>query len=236
MPTSAKKHWPARHGNPCAQCGHSRSLAHRARGILFRGIARSGRSDAAACDRDLPAGARDRRPVRRRRHHRVCRGRRPRPQGLQNRRHPPRHHRRDRAAGELEPILRPHATYRAIRICPSRKARPRDRWERDLARERAFGAYFKDARRAEIELDRLTFQRALLFTGEPIALAGAIYAEHTADGVIAGAERPLVSAEVAKWLKAGFERSLLCGVADENDRGIGLAVLESINFAGAACR
>jgi polynucleotide 5'-hydroxyl-kinase GRC3/NOL9 len=132
--------------------------------------------------------------------------------------------------GELEPILRPHAGYRAIRIRPSRKARPRDRWERDLARERAFAAYFRDARRAEIELDRLAFQRALLFTGEPVALAGAIYAERTAEGLVAVAERPLVGGEFAKWLKAGFERGLLCGVTDEHDRGIGLAVLEGIDF------
>jgi polynucleotide 5'-hydroxyl-kinase GRC3/NOL9 len=32
--------------------------------------------------------------------------------------------------GELETILRSHRTYRTIRIRPSRKARPRDRWER----------------------------------------------------------------------------------------------------------
>ncbi len=133
--------------------------------------------------------------------------------------------------GELEAILRSHATYRVIRVRPSRKARARDRWERDLAREKAFAAYFKAARRRELGLDDVVFQRSLLFTGEPMALAGALYAERTAEGVVAVAERPLAGVEVAKWLRAGFERGLLCGVADEHERGAGLAVLESIDFS-----
>jgi polynucleotide 5'-hydroxyl-kinase GRC3/NOL9 len=132
--------------------------------------------------------------------------------------------------GELELILRPYRTYRSIRLRPSRKARPRDSWERDLARENAFAIYFKDARRLELGFDQVVFQRSLLFTGEPIALAGAIYAERSAEGIVAVAEQPLAGVEVAKWLKAGFERGLLCGVADEHNRGAGLAILESIGF------
>lgn len=132
---------------------------------------------------------------------------------------------------ELEPILRSHATYRTLRLRSSRKAHPRDRWERDLARGKAFAAYFKEARRLELEFGRVVFQRSLLFTGEPIALAGAVNAERTADGVAAVAEQLLAGVEVAKWLKAGFERGLLCGVADEHDCGMGLAVLDSIDFS-----
>ena len=74
------------------------------------------------------------------------------------------------------------------------------------------------------------FQRSLLFTGEPIALPGTLYAERTAEGIVAVAEQPLCGVEVAKWLRAGFERGLLCGVTDEHDRGAGLAVIESIDF------
>jgi polynucleotide 5'-hydroxyl-kinase GRC3/NOL9 len=132
--------------------------------------------------------------------------------------------------GELETILRSHRTYRTIRIRPSRKARPRDRWERDLAREKAFAAYFKDAHRLEFKLDEIVFQRSLLFTGEPVAVAGALYAERTSEGVVAVAEGPLAGAESAKWLRSGFERNLLCGVADECNRGVGLAIIESIDF------
>jgi polynucleotide 5'-hydroxyl-kinase GRC3/NOL9 len=72
--------------------------------------------------------------------------------------------------GELEAVLRSHATYPTIRIPPSRKARPRDRWERDIARERAFATYFAQAQRFELKLDELIFQRSLLFTGEPIGI------------------------------------------------------------------
>jgi polynucleotide 5'-hydroxyl-kinase GRC3/NOL9 len=39
---------------------------------------------------------------------------------------------------ELESVLRPYRTHRTIRIRPSPKARPRDRFERDQAREKAF--------------------------------------------------------------------------------------------------
>lgn len=132
--------------------------------------------------------------------------------------------------GELEAILRGHRTRPTIRIRPSRKARLRDRWERDLARERAFAAYFKEARRLELKLDQIVVQRTLLFTGEPVYLAGALYAERTAEGIVAVAEGPVAGTQAAKWLKPGFERGLLCGVADECDRGAGLAIIESIDF------
>lgn len=36
--------------------------------------------------------------------------------------------------------------------------------------------------------------------------------------------------EIVKWIKPGFERNLLCGVADERNRGVGLALIESIDF------
>jgi polynucleotide 5'-hydroxyl-kinase GRC3/NOL9 len=131
---------------------------------------------------------------------------------------------------ELEAILRAHRNCRTIRIRPSRKARPRDRCERNLARELAFALYFKEARRSELKLEDVAIQRSLLFTGEPVAVAGALYAERTVEGVVAVADGPIEGVEVAKWLKPGFERSLLCGVADERNRCVGLAVLEAIDF------
>lgn len=131
---------------------------------------------------------------------------------------------------ELESILRSHATYRTMRIHPSQKARPTDRLERELMRRKAFAAYFNEARRLELGLDDVVFQRSLLFTGEPMRVAGALYAERTAEGVVAVAEGPLAGADIAKRLRPGFERGLVCGVTDEHDRGVGLAVLESIDF------
>jgi polynucleotide 5'-hydroxyl-kinase GRC3/NOL9 len=133
--------------------------------------------------------------------------------------------------GELEAILRSHATYPTIRIRPSRKARPRDRWERDVARETAFTDYFGQAQRLEVKLDELIFQRSLLFTGEPVEIPGAIYAERTVEGVVAVSEEPISGAEIVKSIKPGFERNLLCGVADECNRGVGLALIESIDFS-----
>jgi polynucleotide 5'-hydroxyl-kinase GRC3/NOL9 len=132
--------------------------------------------------------------------------------------------------GELEAILRSHRTYRMIRIRPSRKARLRERWERDEARVKAFAAYFRDARRMELALDQLTVQRSLLFTGEPVMIEGTLYAERTAEGVVVVAETAPPSIDLARYLRPGFERNLLCGVADELNRGAGLAIVESIAF------
>jgi polynucleotide 5'-hydroxyl-kinase GRC3/NOL9 len=130
----------------------------------------------------------------------------------------------------LEPVLRAHRTYRTIRIRPSRKARPRDRRERDHVRAKAFAAYFKAGQRLELGIDDIVFQRSLLFTGDPLPVAGALYAESTPEGVIAVAEAPPAGANIAKWLKAGFEKNLLCGVTDACNRGVGLALLDRIDF------
>jgi polynucleotide 5'-kinase involved in rRNA processing len=89
----------------------------------------------------------------------------------------------------------------------------------------AFAAYFGQAQRFELKLGTLAFQRSLLFTGEPIDIPGAIYAERTVEGVVAVSEGAIV-----KSIKPGFERNLLCGVADHRNRGVGLAVIESIDF------
>ena len=131
---------------------------------------------------------------------------------------------------ELEAILHPYRARPMLRIRPSRKARSRDRWERDLAREMAFAAYFEAARRLELSLDDVIFQRSLLFSGEPMSLSGTLYAERTVEGVVTVAESPVPGIEVAKCIKPGFERSLLCGVADERNYGTGLAIIEAIDF------
>jgi polynucleotide 5'-hydroxyl-kinase GRC3/NOL9 len=80
---------------------------------------------------------------------------------------PDRRHPEARGAGGCPSVAR-HLSHH--RIPPSRKARPRDRWERDIARERAFATYFAQAQRFELKLDELIFQRSLLFTGEPIGI------------------------------------------------------------------
>ena len=47
---------------------------------------------------------------------------------------------------------------------------------------------------------------------------------------MAVAENALPGGEVAKRLRPGFERNLLCGVAEGCNRGVGLALIQSIDF------
>jgi polynucleotide 5'-hydroxyl-kinase GRC3/NOL9 len=130
----------------------------------------------------------------------------------------------------LEPILRAHRTFRTIRIRPSRKARPRDRRERDEARSHAFAAYFREAPRLELCIDDVVFQRSLLFNGVALTLAGTLYAETTPEGVIAVAEAAPPGVKVVKVVRPGFDHNLLCGVADGRNCGVGLAILDRIDF------
>lgn len=131
---------------------------------------------------------------------------------------------------ELEPILKPYSAFRTVRVQPSRKAHPKDSWYRYLVRKRAFARYFANARSFGIDLDDLAFQRSLLFTGEPIAVDGALYAERTADGIVAVTEGRPVGTEPVKILRPGFEQNLLCGLAGEHNECLGLAVLKAIDF------
>lgn len=130
--------------------------------------------------------------------------------------------------GELDDILNAYRTYPSVRVRPSRRARPRDTWERDRARQRAFAAYFRDAQRIEVGFEQVTFQRVPLFVGSPVRMDGALYAEQTREGIVAIAEEPLPAA--SKTLKPGFERGLLCGVADARNCGVGLAILDRFDF------
>lgn len=129
---------------------------------------------------------------------------------------------------ELDDILNAYRTYPNVRVRSSRRARPRDVWERDRARQRAFASYFRDAERIEVGFEQVTFQRAPLFVGSPMQMDGALYAEQTCEGIVAIAEEPLPAA--SKTLRPGFERGLLCGVADARNRGVGLAILDRFDF------
>lgn len=132
---------------------------------------------------------------------------------------------------ELESILSAYATYRTIRIRPSRHARPRDSWQRFEARRDAFAAYFKNAQRCDIDLEGTAVQRSLIFTGIPTEVEGAVYAERTPEGIVAVCEQEPVATDVVKCLRPGFGNGLLCGLADENNLGLGLAILEKIDFS-----
>jgi polynucleotide 5'-hydroxyl-kinase GRC3/NOL9 len=133
-------------------------------------------------------------------------------------------------SGELAPILAAHWHIHTIRLTPSPLAQPRGRMQRRAARERAFARYFGPAQRLEFGLEELVIQRTSLFTGTPLKVGDTTYAELTAEGpvvVLGGAQANL---RTAKVLPAGFERNLLCGLADDTGRGLGLAILERLDF------
>lgn len=58
----------------------------------------------------------------------------------------------------------------------------------------------------------------------------AVYAERTVEGVVAVSEGLIFGAGIVKSIKPGFERNLLCGVTDQRNQGVGLALIQSIDF------
>jgi polynucleotide 5'-hydroxyl-kinase GRC3/NOL9 len=130
---------------------------------------------------------------------------------------------------ELRGLLRAYRHYRILRLPASAYATPKTFEQRRAARERAFGAYFATASTVELALRQVIFQRALLFTGRKLEQKDFVYAEHTAEGIVAIAEAAL--ADTPGVLPVGFERHLLCGVANRRNEGVGLALIRHIDFA-----
>ncbi len=116
-----------------------------------------------------------------------------------------------------------------IRIEPSRKAHGKDDYEKIAVRRRSYARHFAGASPTELPLDSTIVQRTLLFFGTPLELEGAVRAERSSEGIL------IVSAPVAppadSKLLQGFERNLLCGIADATGRCLGLGIIERIDFA-----
>jgi polynucleotide 5'-hydroxyl-kinase GRC3/NOL9 len=131
---------------------------------------------------------------------------------------------------ELAPIRAANRHLPIIRIEPSRKVHGKDDYIKIEVRRRSYARHFVHANTFSLPLDDLIFQRTMLFTGQPIELEGAIYAERGAEGhLIVGA--PVAAPPDSIVLPPGFEQNLLCGVADDSSRCLGLAIIERINFA-----
>lgn len=131
---------------------------------------------------------------------------------------------------ELAPIRMANRHVPIIRVEPSRKAHGKDDYEKIEVRRRSYARHFAGAFLLEIALDSLIFQRTLLFSGTPFELEGAIHAERSSEGIlIIGA--PVAPPPDSKLLPAGFERNLLCGIADATGRCLGLGIIERIDFA-----
>lgn len=132
---------------------------------------------------------------------------------------------------ELAPIRMTNRHVPIIRIEPSRKAHGKDDYERIEMRRRSYARHFSRATLLQLSLEPLIFQRTLLFTGKPIEIDGAIHAEQSSEGIlVVGA--PAAPPPDSKVLPLGFERNLLCGIADAAGRCLGLGIIERIDFAG----
>lgn len=132
--------------------------------------------------------------------------------------------------GELEAILRPYRHHRIIRIPPSPLAVAKSPAQRKRNRERAWQRYFSGAGEVTLSLDRLILQRTLLLTGRPVQDERFVYAEKTAEGLLAVSEAELPHQSGLTVLPAGFEQGLLCGLADRHNLCLGLATLRRIDF------
>ncbi len=132
---------------------------------------------------------------------------------------------------ELAPIRMASRHVPTIKIEPSHKAHGKDDYEKIEVRRRSYARHFTGASLLELPLGSLIFQRTLLFSGIPFELEGAIYAERNSEGIlIIGA--PVAPPADSKVLPSGFERNLLCGIADATGRCLGLAIIDHIDFAG----
>ena len=132
---------------------------------------------------------------------------------------------------ELAPIRMANRNVPIIRIEPSRKAHGKHDYEKIEVRRQSYARHFSRATLLQLSLESLVFQRTLLFTGKPIEIDGAIHAEQSSEGIlVVGA--PATPPPGSKVLPLGFERNLLCGVADATGRCLGLGIIEHIDFAG----
>jgi polynucleotide 5'-hydroxyl-kinase GRC3/NOL9 len=132
---------------------------------------------------------------------------------------------------ELRTLLQAYRHYHILRLPASAYATPKTFEQRRAARERAFGRYFATASTVELALRQVIFQRALLFTGRKLERKDFLYAEHTAEGILAIAAEEPADTPGVHVLPVGFERHLLCGVANRRNEGVGLALIMHIDFA-----
>ncbi len=134
------------------------------------------------------------------------------------------------AGDELDAILKAHRNVPTLQIRPSRFAAAKTTQQRTRNREHAFRRYFAKAREQVLPLGKLIIQRTLLFTGEPIDDPACLYAEQTAEGLVVVGATARSGGAAAKALPLGFEKNLLCGIADGSGDCRGLAILREIDF------
>lgn len=132
--------------------------------------------------------------------------------------------------GEAESILKAHRNERIIRLEPALRVTPKTVEDRRRAREAAFRRYFQPASEITLKLGTVVFQRSLLFTGTPSEDDRCRYSERTSEGVISVAQRDTRRPNQIH-IREGFERNLLCGLADPRGDGLGLGIIRKIDFS-----
>ncbi|MDY0041631.1 MAG: Clp1/GlmU family protein [Desulforhabdus sp.] len=131
---------------------------------------------------------------------------------------------------ELHSLLRSCRNQRALPVNRSPKAMAKNAEQRKLARQLAFFNYFKEADEIELDCRKLIFQRSLLFNGAVFNDPRFLYSEATSEGILAVGSDNVGRRDDLQVLKPGFEKNLLCGLADRKGRGRGLAIIKRIDF------
>jgi polynucleotide 5'-hydroxyl-kinase GRC3/NOL9 len=131
---------------------------------------------------------------------------------------------------ELSALLKPYRYHRTLRLPPSPHASTKTPPERQANRERAFRRYFDHAQQLELTLKELVLQRLLLFTGTRIHLPPFPYAERTDEGIVAVAAADTPVPPHLQVMPLGFERHLLCGLSNRRRQGIGMGIIQRIDF------
>ena len=132
---------------------------------------------------------------------------------------------------ELDAIVNAYRNFKILRLKPSHYATKKSSRARKKTREKIFKAYFANAHEYTFEISRLQFQRLPLFSGEPYDDPRFVYAEHYPDDTTA----VLKSNHSRKYpgvytLPYGFERLLLCGLADRQNLCRGLSIVKHIDY------
>ncbi len=137
---------------------------------------------------------------------------------------------------ELKTIMRQYRNHRIIRLEPSNKAVSKNLDQRRERREKAFSRYFRSAVEVNLNLRELIFQRTLLFTGKRIEREDCMYSELTSEGVVSVSKNSPQSTGFQKNIVAGFEKNLLCGLANWRNHCVGIGIINSIDFSEGVLR
>jgi polynucleotide 5'-hydroxyl-kinase GRC3/NOL9 len=132
---------------------------------------------------------------------------------------------------ELDGIVNAYRSFLFLRLKPSPYSTKKSSRARKKAREQIFHTYFKKAQELTLDIAHLQIQRLPLFTGSPYDDPRFIYAEQTPEGKTAIVnQHSLQKYRGIYTLPFGFERNLLCGLADRQNQCLGLGILKQIDY------